>query len=151
MLDFLAEYGYWGLFLASFLAATVVPLSSEVVFTGLLSAGLDTWMCIAFATIGNTLGGATSYWIGSLGKTEWMRKYFGVREEQIEKMQHRLKGKGALMGFFGFLPIVGEAIIIALGFMRANPWVVVSSMLAGKFLRYVVLGLGVEQVIKMWF
>jgi len=47
MLDGLVEYGYWGLLLASFLAATVLPFSSEVVFAALIAAGLDIWQCSA--------------------------------------------------------------------------------------------------------
>ena len=54
MLDF-ADYGYFGLFLASFLAATVLPFSSEVVFTGLVFAGLDPWWCVFWATLGHWL------------------------------------------------------------------------------------------------
>ena len=52
MLDGLAEYGYWGLLLASFLAATVLPFSSEVVFAALIAAGMDVWTSVFYATIG---------------------------------------------------------------------------------------------------
>ena len=52
MLENLAEYGYWGLLLASFLAATILPFSSEVVFSALIAAGLDMWTLIIYATIG---------------------------------------------------------------------------------------------------
>ena len=41
-----AELGYLGLFIASFLAATVVPFSSEVVFSALVFGGLDPWICV---------------------------------------------------------------------------------------------------------
>jgi len=70
MLDGFAEYGYLGLFLASFLAATVLPFSSEVVFAALISAGMDVWGCILTASLGNALGGATCYGVGRIGKTE---------------------------------------------------------------------------------
>lgn len=148
MLDFLIEYGYWGLFLASFLAATILPFSSEVVFTALIAAGLDISTCIIAATIGNSLGGMTCYWIGSQGKTAWIEKYFGIKKEKIDKMQQWLHNKGAVMGFFGFLPAVGDAIIVALGFMRANAWIVILSMTLGKFLRYVLIGFGTGQIMN---
>src|SRR5690554_7662314 len=48
MLDGFAEYGYWGLLIASFLAATVLPFSSEVVFAALVASGLDIWQCIFY-------------------------------------------------------------------------------------------------------
>lgn len=150
MTEGLIEYGYWGLLLASFLAATILPLGSEVVFSALIVAGLDVWTCILFATIGNALGGLTCYLIGSLGKIEWVEKYLKIKREKIEKMQIWLQGKGAFMGFFAFVPGVGDLIIVALGFMRSNIWITTLSMTLGKFLRYVALGFGTDAIIG-WF
>jgi membrane protein YqaA with SNARE-associated domain len=96
MLDFLLNWGYIGLFVASFLAATILPFSSEVVFAGLIAAGLDIWICIIVATIGNSLGGMTAYWVGSLGKIEWIEKYFGIKREKIDKTHQWLQGKGSM-------------------------------------------------------
>jgi len=150
MLDGLAEYGYWGLLLASFLAATVLPFSSEVVFAMLVAAGMDIWTCIIYATIGNAAGGATCYYLGRLGKTEWLAKWFRIKPEKIESTIQWLHGKGAVMGFFGFLPVVGDGMLVALGFMRANSPVVMITMTIGKFLRYLLIGFGVEGILS-WF
>ena len=150
MLEGLGEYGYWGLLLASFLAATVLPFSSEVVFAALIAAGMDVWTSILYATIGNAAGGATCYYVGKLGKTEWLEKRLKIKPEKIDKMIRWLHGKGAVMGFFGFLPAVGDAILVALGFMRANVPVVMVSMTIGKFSRYVLIGFGTGQVLS-WF
>jgi membrane protein YqaA with SNARE-associated domain len=73
-----------------------------------------------------------------------------VKRERIEKVQAWLHGRGAIMSFFVFLPGVGDIIALALGFMRANPWLVLLFMTLGKFLRYVVVGFGLQQVIS-WF
>ena len=148
MLDGLAEYGYCGLLLASFLAATILPFSSEVVFAALIAAGLDLWTLIIYATIGNAAGGATCYYLGHLGKVEWLEKWFKIKPESIEKMIQKLKGKGALMGFFGFMPAVGDVMLVTLGFMRANTPVVMISMTAGKFLRYLIIGYGTGEIIN---
>ncbi len=150
MLDGFAEYGYWGLFLASFLAATILPFSSEVVFAALIAAGLDLWSLIIFATIGNSLGGVSCYYLGRLGKIEWLKRWFGISEVKINKTINKLQGKGAFMGFFGFLPAVGDAILVALGYMRANATIVLLSMTVGKFARYVIIGLGAG-VFYSWF
>lgn len=147
MLDFLVEYGYIGLFLASFLAATILPIGSEVVFAGLLAAGLSGWACIAVATVGNWLGGMTNYYLGHLGKIEWIEKYLKVDKAKIDRMQQWLKGKGAWMAFFSFLPIIGDLIALALGFMRANVWIVNISMFIGKLVRYIALMYGVNWLI----
>ena len=150
MLDGLAEYGYLGLLLASFLAATILPFSSEVVFAALIAAGMDIWTCILYATIGNAAGGATCYYVGRLGKTEWLEKWFKIKPEKIDKMISWLHGKGAVMGFFGFLPAVGDVILVALGFMRANVPVVMDSMTVGKFLRYVLIGFGMDRILGIF-
>ena len=71
-MEFLIEYGYIGVFIASFLAATVLPFSSEVVLTGVLLAGAAYWPCMIAATLGNFLGGMSCYWLGMLGKVEWI-------------------------------------------------------------------------------
>jgi len=139
MLDGFVEYGYIGLFLASVLAATILPLGSEVVFAGLIALGMNAWICVAVATVGNWLGGMTNYFLGRLGKVEWIEKYLKVKREKIDKMQHWLEGKGAIMAFFSFLPVVGDLIALALGFMRANVYIVNVAMLAGKFARYVII------------
>jgi membrane protein YqaA with SNARE-associated domain len=147
MLDGFVEYGYIGLFIASFLAATILPLGSEVVFVGLLAAGLNGWACVAVASVGNWLGGMTNYYLGRLGKVEWIEKYLKVRQEKIDKMQHWLEGKGAAMAFFSFLPVVGDIIALALGFMRANVYIVNAGMFAGKLIRYVLIMYGVNRII----
>lgn len=150
MLDGLAELGYFGLFLASFLAATILPFGSEMVFGGVIAAGLNVWTCIIIATIGNSLGGMTCYWIGSFGKVEWVERYMKIKRTRVEKMQRWLHGKGAAMSFFVFLPGVGDIIAVALGFMRANPWLVLLFMTLGKFGRYVVVGLGLEKILGLF-
>lgn len=139
MLDGFVEYGYIGLFLASFLAATILPLGSEVVFAGLIALGMNAWACVGVATVGNWLGGMTNYFLGRLGKVEWIEKYLKVKPEKIDKMQRWLEGKGAIMAFFSFLPVVGDLIALALGFMRANVYIVNVAMIVGKFARYVII------------
>ena len=137
-MDFLIAYGYIGVFIASFLAATILPFSSEVVLTGVLLGGASYWPCIIAATLGNTLGGMTCYWIGSAGKIEWIKKYLRLDISKLERVQKWIADKGAWMGFFVFLPGIGDFIAVALGFLRANLTIVSLSMLLGKFIRYVV-------------
>jgi membrane protein YqaA with SNARE-associated domain len=135
-MEFLIDYGYIGIFIASFLAATILPFSSEVVLTGVLAAGATMWPCLIAATFGNFLGGMSCYWLGMLGKVEWIEKYLKMRPEKIDKVQKWVDGKGSWMAFFVFLPGVGDFIAVALGFLRANTWIVAISMFTGKALRY---------------
>ena len=144
MLDGFVEYGYIGLFLASFLAATILPFGSEVVFAGLIALGMNAWACVIIASVGNWLGGMTNYLLGRLGKIEWIEKYLKVERGKINKVQHWLEGKGAFMAFFSFLPVVGDVIALSLGFMRSNIYIVNVSMFLGKFARYVLIMYGVS-------
>lgn len=150
MLDFLINYGYIGVFIAAFLAATILPFSSEVVLAGVMATGAGYWPLITAATIGNVLGGMTCYWLGTLGKREWITKYLGMPPEKVDRWTHYLQGKGAWMAFFVFLPGVGDFFAVALGLLRANAWAVLGFMTAGKFLRYLVLGESLKFTGKHW-
>lgn len=133
------EWGYPGLFISAALAGSVVPFSSEVILIVLIKMGLDPYYSVVWASLGNTVGGMSCYYIGYMGKVEWAEKYFKVKHEKIEKMQKFLRGKGALMGFFGFLPTFGEIIAMTLGFMRSNVLLTAASMFLGKLIRYIII------------
>lgn len=139
LIQLLTDWGYFGLFISALLAGSIVPFSSELVLAALVKLGLSPTLCILSAALGNTVGGMTCYYMGRLGRIDWIEKYFKVKQEKVERMQRFLQGKGALMAFFAFLPFVGEAIAIALGFMRSNLVLTTTSMFAGKLLRYVAM------------
>lgn len=133
------SYGYWGMLVTAFVAGSFFPFSSEAVMTGLLAAGLDPWGLIIYGTIGNVLGSCFNYTVGRMGKLEWIEKYLHVSKESMEKATRFMGGRGAWMGFFAFLPVLGSAITIVLGLMRANIPISLVSITIGKFLRYVLL------------
>jgi membrane protein YqaA with SNARE-associated domain len=135
----LESYGYWGMFLAAFLAGSFFPFSSEAVMVGLMAAGLDPWLLMTYGTTGNVLGSVVNYCVGRLGKTEWFEKYLHVKPESMEKARRFMRGHGAWMGFFAFIPLLGSAITILLGLMRANPVITFISITLGKIFRYVIL------------
>ncbi len=145
----LIDWGYWGVFIACLLAGSIVPFTSEVIVITLVELGLNPVLCLLFATLGNTVGGMTCYYMGHLGKVDWIEKYFKVKKEKVDKMQVFLQGKGSLMAFFTFLPFFGEVIAITLGFMRSNVWLTTASMFTGKLVRYILILLAVEGLIDM--
>lgn len=147
--QFCIDWGYWGLFLSAFVAGSILPFSSEAVMVVLVRMGLDPVGCVAAASLGNTLGGMTCYWIGTLGRTEWITR-LGVSTRQLARARKFLSGRGALMAFFAFLPTIGEAIAIVLGLMRSNVWLTCAAMLAGKTLRYIVILASVEGVLSLF-
>lgn len=149
LIQLLIDWGYVGMFLSSILAGSILPFSSEVVMVALVRLGLNPALCVLFATLGNTLGGMTCYYMGRLGRIDWIEKYLKVKREKIDRMQHFLQGKGALMAFFAFLPFVGGVIAVALGFMRSNLAVTTASMFTGKLVRYIALLWALQEAISM--
>lgn len=136
----LFDYSLWGLFLASFLSATVVPFSSEALLSFLIINGTDAYTAVLVASAGNWLGGMSSFAIGYLGKWVWIEKYLRIKRETIEKWHNCLYKRGAVFGFFSWLPGVGDIFAVGLGILRSDILITAAAMLAGKFARYVVWG-----------
>lgn len=143
----LISYGYWGMLFTAFVAGSFFPFSSEAVMTGLLAAGLDPWLLVVYGTIGNVAGGMFNYGVGRMGKLEWIEKYLHVKQKDMDRATRFMAGRGAWMGFFAFVPVLGSAITIVLGLMRANVVISLISMTIGKFLRYAALIYGVGMLI----
>ena len=128
--------GLAGLFAASFLASTVVPLSSEAVLFGYLKlypAQLPA--ALVLATLGNTLGGLTSYALGRLLPERTQKK---LDPRVLEK----LRRYGSPLTVLAWLPIVGDALCVAAGWLRLN-WISVTAFMAvGRLARYWVVAQG---------
>lgn len=120
------EAGLWSLLAASFLSATLLPGGSEAVLAGVLLQDPGAlWPALAVATLGNTAGGMTSYALGRLAPQAKHRR-------EIDWL-HR-HGSPALV--LAWAPIVGDALCVAAGWLRVNPWASAGWMAAGKFARY---------------
>lgn len=145
-MDFCRDYGYFGMCFISFLSGTVFPFSSDVLLVFFLGVGLNRPLLLLSATVGNTLGSLTCYYLGGVAKQGWLSKYFKVSQEKAQKAGVYIRKYGYWAAFFSFLPIVGEAIVIVLGNMRVSWWKVLVAMVIGKFLRYLVIILSYEGV-----
>lgn len=124
-----ADTGLWALFIGSFLAATLLPGGSEVLFFGILKAHPDQiWPALGVATLGNTLGGLSSYLIG-----------------RIIPQTKQLKGLAAMQKFgtpallLSWVPFIGDPLCVAAGWLRLNPWWSTLYIAVGKFARYAVI------------
>jgi membrane protein YqaA with SNARE-associated domain len=129
------EFGYIGLFLSAFLAATILPIASEVFLLAMLKLGFDPFLCLILATIGNSLGAILNYFIGYIGNPSWLNK-IGVKLEQIERWKQRVQTYGVWLALLSWLPVVGDLIGVALGFFRAPKGTTFVFFTIGKFLRY---------------
>ncbi|MBR2351914.1 MAG: DedA family protein [Alistipes sp.] len=135
-MDWLMELGYWGLFVGSFLAATVVPFSADVLMVGMLVAGGEMWVVVAVATLGNFIGGLTSYAIGRAGRWEWIER-LGVSRERLERQQANIRRFGAPIALLSWVPFVGDVFAVALGFYRVRFVPMAVYMFIGKCARFV--------------
>jgi membrane protein YqaA with SNARE-associated domain len=122
-----------GLFAASFLAATLIPLPSEAALFAYLQFHPDrAVLAVAVATIGNTAGGMTSYFVGRLIP----------RKALDEKALSRLRRYGAPATVLAFLPVIGDALCVAAGWLRV-PWLAaLAFMAAGRLGRYAAVAWG---------
>ena len=117
------------LFVASFLAATLLPGGSEVVLYGVLQLHPDRyWPALGVATLGNTLGGMSSYLIGRL---------IPQKKELRGLAAARRYGSPAML--LAWVPFIGDPLCVAAGWLRLNPWLSALFMAAGKLARYVIV------------
>jgi membrane protein YqaA with SNARE-associated domain len=135
-MDWLLNLGYLGLFLGTFLAGTVIPLSSDLLMVGMLAAGANPWICLIVATLGNTAGVMTSYVLGWFAKWQWLEKWFKVKKETLEKQKVKIDKYGVWLAFFSWVPVVGIISMVALGFYKVKPKLTVLLALAGCFVRF---------------
>ncbi len=147
-MQLLESYGYCGMTVASFLAGSVFPFSSEAVMVSLQLAGLEPWPLFLSATVGNVAGSMFNYWIGTLGRMEWIEKYLHISREKVEKTRRWVDGRGSWIGTLCFLPVIGSVLSVTLGYMRANPYVTLMSITVGKSVRYAILIASMELVVE---
>ena len=148
LIELLQSYGYWGMMVAAFLAGSVFPFSSETVMVGLQIAGLQPWLLFLSATVGNVAGSMFNYWVGTLGRLEWIEKYLHIKRDKVFKTQAWLANRGAWIGTLCFLPILGSVLSVTLGFMRANPYVTLIAITVGKAVRYGILIIATYHMMK---
>lgn len=130
------------LFTSSFLAATLLPGGSEAVLVGVLLAYPDLhWPALTLATIGNTLGGMSSYLIGRLLPDEnALHKKLGGKTRGLEWVRQH----GTPVLLLSWAPLIGDILCVAAGWLRANWLWALLFIAVGKFARYWVIAAAVN-------
>ena len=134
----LETLGLLGLFIGTFLAATVMPLSSDALYVAVLLATGRPLACLLIGTAGNWLGGITTYLLGRLAKWEWLEKTFKVKRETLEKQKRYIDRWGVWVALISWVPVVGDVACLALGFYKTPPVWTIFLLLVGKFARFAV-------------
>ncbi|ADL54465.1 YqaA family protein [Gallionella capsiferriformans] len=114
------------LFASSFLGATLLPGGSEAVLFAVLKAYPDSlWTALLIATFGNTLGGMVSFYMG------WL-----LPQTQQLKHVEKVRRFGTPVLLLAWLPLLGDALCLAAGWLRLCWWQAALFMAIGKFARY---------------
>ncbi|MDR0667161.1 MAG: DedA family protein [Prevotellaceae bacterium] len=130
------ELSYYGLFLATTLAATIIPFSADVVYIAFLAFGYDIFLSLIVATSGNWIGSLITYGIGRVGNIKHIEKWFRISLKRLEKQQAVVNKYRSWLALFVWLPLIGDVFAIALGFYKINFRKTAAFMLLGKFLRF---------------
>ncbi|MFR1986717.1 MAG: YqaA family protein [Prevotellamassilia sp.] len=139
IIQLLIDYGDVGMGIAAFLSGSILPFSSEVVMLGLLAVGSSPYALLLWGTLGNTLGSLLNFGVGALGKEEWITRFAKLSPEKLERGKRWVQRYGAWAGLLAWLPVLGEIITVAMGFLRVNFAYSLLTITLGKLIRYWVL------------
>ena len=150
LIGFLKDYGYWGMGILSFLAGSIIPVTSEVLLVFFLNVGLNALGLTLVATLGNSLGGFTCFILGYLTNKEHVQKLFNIDDKKMDKANAIIQKYGYWSAALSFVPFIGEALLVALGVMRVNKSKVIIIMTIGKFIRYAFITLSYTGLAKFF-
>jgi len=129
-----------GLFAATFLAATVFPFQSEVVFVGLQLAGISPlWILVAVASVGNTLGAFVNYWIGARLEDAGAHRWLKIDDARFRRARRWWERWGVWSLLLSWAPVLGWFTVVA-GALRTPLWQFALLVTVAKTGRFVALG-----------
>ena len=135
-----------GLFLAAFLAATLLPLQSEAALVALLLAGYPPWLLVLVASLGNISGSILNWGLGRFIERYHERPWFPLKGLERTQVWYRRYGRWSLL--LSWMPIIGDPLTVAAGVMREKFMVFVAIVSLAKTGRYMVLALTAMQLIQ---
>ncbi len=125
----------WGLFASAFISSTIAPGGSEAVLAYMVSEQLHAVMLlVAVATVGNTLGALTTWWLGALAAKKFPAEHVLDKKKQKALAWVRHWGQWSLL--FSWLPIVGDGLCFAGGWLKLPLWSATILICIGKLVRY---------------
>ena len=130
---------YLGLFASAFVAATLLPFSSEAVAAGMVALAYPPGLVLATATAGNTLGAMVNWVIGRFLEHQRERRWFPVSSSQLDSAQRWFSRYGQWSLLFAWLPVVGDALTVVAGVLRVPLWTFTVLVALGKGARYAVI------------
>ncbi len=130
---------YLSLFFISFLAATILPFSSELTLAGLIStSNYDNLLLLVFASFGNVLGSVFNWGLGFYARNLTIKKWFPFKETQIERSSKWFSKFGKWSLLFAWVPIVGDPLTFVAGLLRVRFLDFIILVAIGKVSRYLI-------------
>ncbi|PIZ81693.1 MAG: hypothetical protein COY02_01065 [Parcubacteria group bacterium CG_4_10_14_0_2_um_filter_41_6] len=136
LLSFQGPAEYIGLFLFGALATTMVPLSPEVATIGVWKLGMPIIPVIITLSLGNYVGNAINYYMGFLGKTWILEKYFRIKPKKLYSARKWFEKYGPWILIFSWLPVVGDPLTIVPGLVKYSFKKFTLYVLIGKVIHY---------------
>mgnify|MGYP006110689241 CR=1 FL=1 len=128
---------YFLLLLLSFLAATIFPISSELMLVGLLSTGTySSFLLISIASLGNILGSSFNWVLGYYLLKHINKKWFPFKKNTIISASKKFKKFGVWSLLFAWVPVIGDPLTLIAGILKVNFIIFLILVAAGKISRY---------------
>ncbi len=138
-MESLINFGVPGLFLAAFLAATILPFSSEVLLLLLIQQSGEWLLPFVAAATGNVLGSVVNYYLGLYGNRLLFYKIFRMKERTVNRATVRFRKYGIYSLLFAWVPIIGDPLTVAAGAFKIRFFLFLLLVSIGKTTRYVIL------------
>ena len=131
---------YLSLFAISFLAATILPFSSELTLVGLIATSdYDNLLLLIAASFGNVLGSVVNWALGSYSRNLTTKKWFPFKETQIERSSKWFRKFGKWSLLFAWVPVLGDPLTLVAGISRVKFIDFIILVAIGKVSRYLIV------------
>ena len=131
---------YLSLFAISFLAATILPFSSELTLAGLIAtSNFDNLLLLIVASFGNVLGSVVNWVLGFYSRNLTTKKWFPFKDKQIENSSKWFDKFGKWSLLFAWVPIIGDPLTLVAGLLRVRFLDFIILVTIGKVSRYVLI------------
>jgi len=128
---------YLSLFVISFLAATILPFSSELTLASLMAtSNYDSILLLIVASLGNVLGSVVNWILGFYSRSLSKKRWFPFKDQQIKKSTSWFNRFGKWSLLFAWVPIIGDPLTVAAGLLRVKFVEFLTFVAIGKIGRY---------------
>jgi len=142
------EYGIIGLFLNSLLAATAIPLPTEILTSALLIGGENIFLVVIALIIGSVIGGILNYFIGLGGNKLFKKLKKNTDKKEHDKKHNKLLDKFGWSAIFfaAWIPVIGDLILISAGVKKMKFIKFLIFMISGKIIKTVIVVIGLGSI-----